>query len=142
MIVASSPNVPILELPPSANLESGFPEEKGNFTTGGPDASREDDEDWALFYIDVVHLDPIVEAIDDDFSGFISIHEANRFAIARPKSWRYGSVPSTATTIPSHHVLLLAFFGGLPIGQRVGPRFARLVPIYPFLTHNSLQDGR
>jgi hypothetical protein len=127
MIMASSPNIPILELPPSANLESSFPDDKGTFTTGGPDASRDDDEDWALFYIDVVHLDPIVEAIDDDFSGFISIHEANRFAIARPKSWRYGSVPSM-TTIPFHHNLLhLAFFDGSPTGQQVSYRLMPLV---------------
>lgn len=89
MIMASSPNIPILELPPSANLDSGSFGEKASFITGGDGAKSEDvDDDWALHYIDVVHLDPLVEAIDDDFSGFISIHEANRFAVARPKNWR------------------------------------------------------
>lgn len=88
MVMAVSPNIPILQLPPSTNLDS-LPGEMPTFTTGGECAKEEVDDDWALHYIDVVHLDPIVEAIDDDFSGFISIHEANRFAVARPKNWRY-----------------------------------------------------
>ncbi|KAJ3526594.1 hypothetical protein NMY22_g10101 [Coprinellus aureogranulatus] len=90
MIMAASPvaTIPILELPPAANLDTTLPEEKPTFITGGAQGVKEEaDDDWALHYIDVVHLDPIVEAIDDDFSGFISIHEANRFAVARPKTW-------------------------------------------------------
>ncbi|KAF9447847.1 hypothetical protein P691DRAFT_775829, partial [Macrolepiota fuliginosa MF-IS2] len=42
---------------------------------------------WALEYIDVAHLQTILEAIDDDATGFISIKEANTFAVGRPKGW-------------------------------------------------------
>ncbi|KAF8912079.1 hypothetical protein CPB84DRAFT_751308 [Gymnopilus junonius] len=42
---------------------------------------------WLLKYIDVTHVRPIVEAIDEDGSGFISVKEANKFAISRPTGW-------------------------------------------------------
>ncbi|KDR73637.1 hypothetical protein GALMADRAFT_142100 [Galerina marginata CBS 339.88] len=45
----------------------------------------EDDRDlWVLKYIDAAHVHPIVEAMDEDGSGFISVQEANKFALARP----------------------------------------------------------
>ncbi|KAF9443206.1 hypothetical protein P691DRAFT_779013 [Macrolepiota fuliginosa MF-IS2] len=44
-------------------------------------------DQWALEYINVAHLQSILEAIDDDGTGFISIKEANTFAIERPKGW-------------------------------------------------------
>ena len=89
--ILATPNIQIVELPPSTDLESSQLKQVNEADTLllGADLEREMTEDeWALEYIDVVHLDPIVEAIDDDFSGFISIHEANRFAVARPKGWR------------------------------------------------------
>lgn len=46
------------------------------------------DDKWALDFINVAHLQSILEAIDDDGTGFISIKEANTFAIERPKGWR------------------------------------------------------
>ncbi|KAJ2916923.1 hypothetical protein MD484_g3503, partial [Candolleomyces efflorescens] len=88
--ILATPNIQIVELPPSTDLESSQLKQVNEADTLllGADLEREMTEDeWALEYIDVVHLDPIVEAIDDDFSGFISIHEANRFAVARPKGW-------------------------------------------------------
>ncbi|TFK50545.1 hypothetical protein OE88DRAFT_1736072 [Heliocybe sulcata] len=44
---------------------------------------------WALQYIDIVRLQPLIEALDDDASGFISVQEANHFSDPRirPKSW-------------------------------------------------------
>ncbi|KAJ7151760.1 hypothetical protein C8R43DRAFT_886602, partial [Mycena crocata] len=51
-----------------------------------PDAQPEDDR-WALAYINVAHLQPILEAIDDDGTGFVSIREANDFAVSRPAGW-------------------------------------------------------
>ncbi|KAF6764123.1 hypothetical protein DFP72DRAFT_414528 [Ephemerocybe angulata] len=87
-----APDSPVVALSAgSASLDRGFsrPITDSQVVTLGIDLSRDsaEDEQWALNYIDVVHLDPIVEAIDDDFSGFISILEANQFAIARPRSW-------------------------------------------------------
>ncbi|KAK7035668.1 hypothetical protein R3P38DRAFT_3483583 [Favolaschia claudopus] len=47
-----------------------------------------EDERWALAYINVAHLQPILDVIDTDGSGFISIKEANHFARLRPPTWR------------------------------------------------------
>ena len=44
---------------------------------------------WAFQYIDVPYLQPILEAVDDDASGFIRISEVNAFTTSRPKDWRY-----------------------------------------------------
>jgi hypothetical protein len=78
------------EVPPATNLESESVLDSDGFSfTVGPALEHSPSEDeWALNYIDVVHLDPIVEAIDADLSGFISIQEANMFAVGRPKGWR------------------------------------------------------
>ena len=43
---------------------------------------------WTMKYIDIVRLQPILEAIDDDASGFITIGEMNRFTSSRPPGWR------------------------------------------------------
>ena len=46
---------------------------------------------WAIELIDVTHLQPILEAFDDDASGFITISEVNRFTSSprRPADWRF-----------------------------------------------------
>ena len=48
-------------------------------------------EDWALKYTDSTWLQPIMEAFDDDASGYITILELNHFTDAKPESlnWRY-----------------------------------------------------
>ena len=51
--------------------------------TGSPDPDA-----WAIKYIDIMRLQPILEAIDDDASGFITIGEMNRFTSSRPIDWR------------------------------------------------------
>ncbi|KAJ7846409.1 hypothetical protein B0H14DRAFT_936649 [Mycena olivaceomarginata] len=43
---------------------------------------------WALEYINVVHLQAISEAFDDDASGFVTVAEVNVFTTARPLDWR------------------------------------------------------
>ncbi|PPQ88388.1 hypothetical protein CVT25_011267 [Psilocybe cyanescens] len=43
------------------------------------------EDPWVFDFIDVTHVQPIVEAMDEDGSGFISVREANRFASSRPK---------------------------------------------------------
>lgn len=46
------------------------------------------DEHWALKYINVANVRPIIEAMDEDGSGFISVYEANKFALSRPQNIR------------------------------------------------------
>jgi hypothetical protein len=43
---------------------------------------------WAIKYIDVMWVQPILEAFDDDASGFITVAEVNRFTSSRPADWR------------------------------------------------------
>lgn len=59
-----------------------------NFGQQNPPSPAEDPNGWLLEYIDVAHVRPIVEAMDADGSGFISVKEINTFARARPKEWR------------------------------------------------------
>ncbi|THU91631.1 hypothetical protein K435DRAFT_860160 [Dendrothele bispora CBS 962.96] len=42
---------------------------------------------WALTYINVSRVQPILEAVDDDGTGFISIKEVNDFTESRPDKW-------------------------------------------------------
>lgn len=51
-------------------------------------AEKDEPDSWVFDFIDIAHVQPIVEAMDEDGSGFISIKEANKFALSRPKDWR------------------------------------------------------
>lgn len=44
---------------------------------------------WALEYVSNARLQSIIEAFDDDASGFITIAEVNKLMSQRPKGWRY-----------------------------------------------------
>ena len=44
---------------------------------------------WAVKYIDVRRTRSILEAFDDDASGFVTIDEVNSFTQSRPLDWRY-----------------------------------------------------
>jgi hypothetical protein len=63
-------------------------------TDGVPDISSTaisnstDPDAWAIKYIDVMWVQPILEAFDDDASGFITVAEVNRFTSSRPVDWR------------------------------------------------------
>ncbi|RPD59328.1 hypothetical protein L226DRAFT_314748 [Lentinus tigrinus ALCF2SS1-7] len=46
-----------------------------------------EEDEWALEYINVTRLQPIIEAFDDDASGFITVAEVNAFTKARPDNW-------------------------------------------------------
>ena len=51
-----------------------------------PDTAVEDS--WALEYVTVRLIQPLVEAIDDDGSSFVTVNELNEFTSSRPKGWR------------------------------------------------------
>ncbi|KAG6906091.1 hypothetical protein DXG01_015973, partial [Tephrocybe rancida] len=56
--------------------------------TGLKNASKKyQDDRWALAYINAAYVQPILEAVDDDGTGFISIKEVNTFVAERPKNW-------------------------------------------------------
>ena len=51
--------------------------------------SKEDD--WTLEHISVTRVQSIMEAIDEDACGFITVAEVNVFSTACPENWRYVS---------------------------------------------------
>ncbi|KAK0432641.1 hypothetical protein EV421DRAFT_1719390, partial [Armillaria borealis] len=68
------------------------------FETGSPIKSpispgdfplRGKTDQWTLAYLNVSHLQPILEAVDDDATGFITIKEINTFTNvkSRPTNW-------------------------------------------------------
>ncbi|KAJ7126323.1 hypothetical protein C8R44DRAFT_980121 [Mycena epipterygia] len=44
-------------------------------------------DEWALEWINVVRVQQISEAFDDDASGFVTVAEANAFTAMRPSNW-------------------------------------------------------
>ncbi|KAF8147003.1 hypothetical protein K438DRAFT_2091048 [Mycena galopus ATCC 62051] len=68
-VASSRPSSPVMS---AASSEGGHPE------------SVKSDESWALAYINVAHLQPLLDVIDTDGTGMISIKEANHFARLRP----------------------------------------------------------
>ena len=51
------------------------------------DPSASEDQ-WALEYITVLRVQPLIEALDDDVSSFVTVSEVNAFTTARPPNWR------------------------------------------------------
>jgi len=54
---------------------------------GGYGAASSDE--WALRYINLTYVRNIMEAFDEDASGFVTIKEANNFTSSRPLNWRW-----------------------------------------------------
>ncbi|KAJ3506012.1 hypothetical protein NLJ89_g7110 [Agrocybe chaxingu] len=48
---------------------------------------RRQDDKWALAYINAAYVQPILEAVDDDGTGFVSVKEVNTFVASRPEGW-------------------------------------------------------
>lgn len=46
------------------------------------------EDEWALQFISISRIQPLLEAFDDDASSLVSISEVNAFTGARPKNWR------------------------------------------------------
>jgi hypothetical protein len=57
-------------------------------TSASAISNSTDPDAWAIKYIDVMRVQPILEAFDDDASGFITVAEVNRFTSSRPVDWR------------------------------------------------------
>ncbi len=72
------------DTPSAQPYESTPPENRKEMTL----KEDEDDRSWTIKYINVANVQPIVEAIDEDVSGFISIQEVNQFALSRPRGIR------------------------------------------------------
>ena len=85
--------------------------------TNNFEVSRINEQDeWALEWINVTRLQPIVEAFDDDASNFITVTEANDLTTARPRDWRRALYTLGDIIIFNNR---LACSTGSPIGQSV-----------------------
>ncbi len=48
--------------------------------------SHEDDT-WMLDYLNSAHLQPLLETVDNDDTGFITTKEINTFVESKPPNW-------------------------------------------------------
>ncbi len=57
-------------------------------------------DQWTLAYLNISHLQPILEAVDDDATGFITIKEINTFTNvkSRPPNWTWVQSPFNTST--------------------------------------------
>ncbi|KAF8069904.1 hypothetical protein FPV67DRAFT_991835 [Lyophyllum atratum] len=75
---------------PTASHMSGLPSPQ---TPGNGRGSmmlmqkKRQDDRWALAYINAAYVQPILEAVDDDGTGFVSVKEVNTFVAERPDKW-------------------------------------------------------
>ena len=69
-------------------MEELTPESTIFSLSGSTITDSQNPDAWTMRYIDIIRLQPILEAIDDDASGFITIWEMNRFTSSRPRGWR------------------------------------------------------
>jgi hypothetical protein len=60
-----------------------------------------DSDSWALQYINIGRTRSILEAFDDDASGFVTVNEANNFSQSRPLDWRFACFPSCTKLVRS-----------------------------------------
>jgi hypothetical protein len=57
--------------------------------TSTDSTQRKDMDDmWTLQYLTVIQAQPLLEALDDDFSSYVTIAEINSFTSSRPENWR------------------------------------------------------
>lgn len=92
----------------------------GGLQLSGQEFSAMEENRWSLEYIDAAYVQPIVEAMDDDGSGFISVQEASKFALARPKELRYDLSFVVVSFLTKKY---LVYCIGWHIGQPVRPFF-------------------
>lgn len=67
-------------------------------TLTGPDS-------WAFKYINISGTRRILEAFDDDASGFVTVSEANNFTQSRPSGWRCALCYRTYELSPFIHII-------------------------------------
>ncbi|KAF8178111.1 hypothetical protein K438DRAFT_1938825 [Mycena galopus ATCC 62051] len=112
-------------------LRDYFQDHKHKGADGKPDEHAlvvvDKADEWALQYINVLRLQPISEAFDDDASGFVTVAEANAFTSARPLDW---SLPRwIAYWAIGHHQVLQTY--ATNINQILAKMFAIMPKILP-----------
>jgi len=54
----------------------------------GESGSLKGPDSWAIQYINIGRARSILEAFDDDASGFVTVNEVNNLTRLRPRDWR------------------------------------------------------
>ena len=54
------------------------------------DESHLTSDNWAFDYISLAYMQPIMEAFDDDGSGYVTVYEVNHFTDGMPQSLDWG----------------------------------------------------
>jgi hypothetical protein len=74
----------------AATAHTATPENPDNPPTGSkpsPELTHDPEDDWCLQYLTVFHVPAIMEAFDDDASGYVKIKEVNEFTDEIPEDW-------------------------------------------------------
>jgi len=69
-------------------MEKLISETKGVLGTSNAISTSSNPDAWAIKFLDIMWIRPILEAFDDDASGFITVTEVNTFTSSRPDDWR------------------------------------------------------
>jgi hypothetical protein len=59
-------------------------------------------DNWALRYINIGRAHRIMEAVNADASGFVTVNEVNNFTQSRPLDWRFAYSLRDTRIIHSH----------------------------------------
>ncbi|TFK64971.1 hypothetical protein BDN72DRAFT_846149 [Pluteus cervinus] len=80
-----TPTTPLPPASPHPNTQRNSGGSGSNRKSSAP--KKKVDDRWALAYINAAYVQPILEAVDDDGTGFVSVKEVNTFVASRPEGW-------------------------------------------------------
>jgi hypothetical protein len=52
-----------------------------------PDPKRDEQLQWAIQFVSINRMQPLIEALDTDVSTYVTVSEVNAFTSARPSDW-------------------------------------------------------
>jgi len=84
--------------------------------TSGESGSSKSPDSWAIGYINTGRARSILEAFDDDASGFVTVSKVNNFTRLRPRDWRY-ALPSRV-----HRICQFTLSQSSPLDSVLGDR--------------------
>ncbi|KAI9059697.1 hypothetical protein FKP32DRAFT_1541614, partial [Trametes sanguinea] len=116
--------------------------------SGGPTQMQGQVDKWALHYLNIAWLNPILEAIDDDTSGYISVSEINRFMQRLPQEldwsvptwlafWAVGWKCAASAYLDEIRMMVLEFHDALPEVLSVNRpginAYLKVIPVWTLL---------
>jgi hypothetical protein len=71
----------------STETDSKKLEEIAQIVDESASEAKETGDRWTLEFISIYRIQPLIEALDDDVSSFVTVAEVNAFTAARPEGW-------------------------------------------------------